>query len=234
MHIPDGFLDPKMTAGMMGVAAVALAFCMAKVRQAVTAVVPAGALAAAGAGANKIVAGSRRVLTNIGEQKIYKMGMVAALVFAAQMFNFPVEHGTSGHLIGGVLAAVIVGPFAGAIVIAVVLVIQSLFFADGGLLALGANIVNMSVIAAIGCYYLYFWLKKVMPEWISIFIAAWTSVVLASFICALEIGFSGTIAMVDVIRAMVGVHMTIGIAEGLITLVLVNVFRTMLKGEERQ
>lgn len=229
MHIPDGFLDPKMSAGLFTAAAAVMGICAVKVSAAVTSLKPVRVLATA---AGDIAGGLRRGLTFDGERTIYKMGMVAALVFAAQMFNFPISQGTSGHLIGGVFAAVVLGPFAGAIVISVVLAIQSLFFADGGLLALGANIVNMSVIAAIGCYYIYALLKKVSPEWVAISIAAWISVVLASLVCALEIGLSGTIALPVVTMAMVKVHMVIGIAEALITLVLVNVFRSMLKGEE--
>ncbi|OGC22851.1 hypothetical protein A2291_08725 [candidate division WOR-1 bacterium RIFOXYB2_FULL_42_35] len=232
MHIPDGFLDPKIAAGLMGAAAVALSFSLAKVREVVTALVPAEAFAAAGKGMKSLSSGFRRVLTGEGERLIYKMGMVAALVFAAQMFNFPISNGTSGHLIGGVFAAVVLGPFAGTIVIAAVLIVQSLFFGDGGLLALGANVVNMAVFASFGCYYIYSWLKRYVLEWLAISLAAWISVVLASFVCALALRISGTIPFAVVIPAMVKVHMIIGIAEALITVVLVNIFRTMLKGEE--
>ncbi len=226
MHIPDGFLDPKVSVGMMSVAGAALAFCFAKVKEVVTALVPAEALATAGQGAGNLSGRLRRVLTPAGEKLIYKMGMVASLIFAAQMFNFPINSGTSGHLIGGVFASVILGPFAGAIVVAIVLTVQMLFFADGGILAIGANIFNMAVIASFGCYYIYYWLKKYLPEWFSVAVAAWASVVLASFACAVELG-GGVI-----IPAMVKVHAVIGIAEALITLALVNIFRTMRKGEE--
>lgn len=232
MHIPDGFLDPKVSTGLIGAAAVVLAYSFAKVREVVTALQPAAALAAAGRGMRNVVGGVRRVLTGDGERTICKMGMVAALVFAGQMFNFPISSGTSGHLIGGVFASVILGPFAGAIVIAVVLAVQMLFFADGGLIAIGANVINMALCGAIIGYGIYYLLKKITPEWIAITVAAWLSVVLASFACSLELGFSGTIPFERVIPAMVNVHMMIGIAEALITLALVNVFRGMLKGEE--
>jgi cobalt/nickel transport system permease protein len=135
-------------------------------------------------------------------------------------------------LIGGVLAAVILGPFAGSIVIAMVLSIQSLFFADGGLLALGANIVNMAVVGTILAYYFYYLLKKKMPEWTAILITAWVSVVMTSFACALELGFSGTVPFDIVIPAMFRVHLVIGIAEALITLALVKLSRQLLKEEE--
>jgi len=229
MHIPDGFLDPKMSAGLFTAAAAVMGICAVKVRAAITSLKPVRVLATT---AGDLAGGVRRVLTSDGERAIYKMGMVAALVFAAQTFNFPISHGTSGHLIGGVFAAVVLGPFAGAVVISVVLAIQSLFFADGGLLALGANIINMSAVATIACYYIYCSLKKVSPEWIAISVAAWTSVVLASLMCAFEIGLSGTIALPAVTAAMVKAHIVIGAAEALITLVLVKIFRSMLKGEE--
>jgi cobalt/nickel transport system permease protein len=232
MHIPNGFLDPKISAGLIGVAVAALSYSFAKVREMVTALAPVEALATAGRAVGSMAGRVRRVLTGEGERMVYKMGMVAALVFAGQMFNFPVSQGTSGHLIGGIFAAVILGPFAGAIVMAAVLSVQAFFFADGGPLALGANIVNMAVIAALGCYYLYFWLKRALPEWLAIFIAAWASVILASFACALQLGYSGTVPFETVIPAMVNVHAVIGIAEALITLALVNIFRGMLKGEK--
>ena len=110
MHIPDGFIDPKIAYGLMGAAVAALSYSLARVKAAVTSLAPQEAFAAVGKGVKSLAGRSRRVLTKLGEQKIYKMGMVASLVFAAQMFNFPVAAGTSGHLIGGVLAVVLLGP----------------------------------------------------------------------------------------------------------------------------
>lgn len=227
MHIPDGLLDPKLSAGLSGLAAIALAYSLAKVREAVTALQPVAALATVGKGLGNMVSGMRRVLTGDGERTIYKMGMVAALVFAGQMFNFPIGGGTSGHLIGGVFAAVILGPFAGALAIAAVLAVQAVFFADGGLVALGANIINMALIGTILAYYIYYMLKKAAPEWLAIAAAAWLSVALAAFTCALEIGFSGTVPLATVIPAMLKVHFIIGLAEALITLALVKTFRSL-------
>jgi len=224
MHIPDGFLDPKVSYGLMGAAVAMLAYSLAKVKVAVTALAPAEALAGVG---NKVVKNTKRVLTKLGEQTIYKMGMVAALVFAAQMFNFPIAQGTSGHLIGGALAAVILGPFAGTIVVATVLIVQALFFADGGLIVMGANIINMAFFGCLLSYYVYVFLKKYLPEWGSILIAAWLSVVVAAAACSFEMGFSGTYALQATLSAMLRVHVLIGIAEALITLVLVNAFRKL-------
>ena len=227
MHIPDGLLDPKMSAGMAGAAAFVLAYCWSKVKAAVTALVPQAALAAAGRGMGNMVSGMRRVLTGDGKRTIQMMGMIASLIFAAQMFDFPVGQGTSGHLIGSLLAAVLLGPFAGTLVMAVVLTIQMLFMADGGLLALGANIMNMAVIGSFVSYYIYYWLKKVGPEWLAIAGAAWGSVVLAALACALEVGFSGMVGLAQVVPAMLRVHAIVGVAEALITVAAVKAWRSL-------
>ncbi|MDD5593575.1 MAG: energy-coupling factor ABC transporter permease [Candidatus Margulisbacteria bacterium] len=232
MHIPDGFLDPKVSGGLAGAAAVVLGYCFSKVKQAVTAVVPQVALAAAGKGAHSLAFGSRRVMTKFGESQLMRMAAVASLIFAAQMFNFPIAGGTSGHLIGGVLAVVLLGPFAGALSIAAVLIVQSLFYADGGLMALGANIINMAVFGALISYYVYFWLSKILTEWLSVMIAAWLSVILAALACALEIGLADTIAFSTVVPAMIKVHAVIGIAEALITIALLNLFRQLMPAKD--
>lgn len=231
MHIPDGFLDPKISTGLLGLAAAVLGYSLARVRAAVTALRPVAALATASQGVGNAVGGLRRMLTGAGERTINKMGMVAALIFAAQMFNFPIGQGTSGHLIGGIFAAVILGPFPGAIVISVVLAVQMAFFADGGLLAIGANVFNLAFLGTIVSYYLYYFINKAAPEWLAIVVAAWVAVVLAAFACALELGLSGTVPLAVVIPAMVKVHALIGLAEALITLGLVNIFRTVTQLE---
>jgi cobalt/nickel transport system permease protein len=228
MHIPDGFLDPRLSTGLFGAAAIALAYSAAKVREAVTALKPAAALATAGQGAGNIVTGLKRVLTGNGQRLLYVMGMMAALIFAGQMFDFPVLNGTTGHLMGGALAGIILGPFAGALVMAVVLSVQMLFFADGGLLALGANIINMALIGTSLAYYLYLYVKKVAPEWLAIVIAAWASVPLAAWACSIELGFSPALPFTIVSPAMLQVHLIVGLAEALVTLALVRMFRVLL------
>jgi cobalt/nickel transport system permease protein len=232
MHIPDGFLDPKISSGLAGVAAVVLAHCLSKVKQTATAVVPLAALAVAGKGARSISLGSRRVMTKFGESLLMRTATIASLIFAAQMFNFPIAGGTSGHLIGGVLAVVLVGPFAGTLAIAAVLIVQSLFYADGGLLALGANIINMAVCGALVSYYVYSWLNKTMPEWLSIMITAWFSVVMAAMACALEIGLSGTASLGVALPAMLKVYSLVGLAEALLTIALINLFRQFMPATE--
>ncbi|MCX5782571.1 MAG: energy-coupling factor ABC transporter permease [Elusimicrobia bacterium] len=224
MHIPDGFLDPKISGGLLGAAVGVLGYCLGKVLKAVTAVVPQRVLATVGNGIGNIGMAGKRILTKIGEKKLYQMGIVAAWIFSAQMFNFPINSGTSGHLIGGVFAGVLLGPFAGTVVIAVVLIVQSLFFADGGFMALGANITNMAVFGTFVSYYIYALLKKYVSELASIAIAAWFSVVLAAFACSLEVGLSGTIALSSVTIAMMKVHFIIGIAEAVLTVLLLKLF----------
>jgi len=230
MHIPDGFIDPKISFGLIGAAVAVLSYCFARVKAALAALAPQEALAVVGAGIQK----GKRVLSSLGERFIYLIGMVAALVFAAQMFNFPVAQGTSGHLIGGVLAVVLLGPFAGTIAVAVVVVIQALFFADGGLIVMGANVLNMACIGALVGYYIYAGLKRIMPEWLSVGFAAWSSVMLAALAASLEIGLSGTFAMGAVLSSMLKVHAVIGVAEAMITIVLVNVFRKLALTREQE
>src|SRR5689334_8604134 len=119
MHIPDGFLDAKVALG-------------------------AGALSALGVGA-----AVRNARLRLPPRKIPLMGLSAAFIFAAQMLNFPVAGGTSGHLIGGVLASVLLGPSAAVLVLTAVLMVQCFVFADGGILALGANVFNMGIVSSV-------------------------------------------------------------------------------------
>lgn len=225
MHIPDGFLDPKTSAGLLGAAAVGLAYGLAAVWRAITVRVPREALAAAGERVGQWVSAGRSALTTLGTDQLQRMGLVAAWVFAAQMFNFPVGNGTSGHLLGGVLAAVLLGPAAGVVVLSVVLWVQAWFFADGGMLALGANIINMALVGAGLGYLLYVGLKRVLPELLAVAGAAWFSVLTAALACALEVGVSGTVELGQVIPAMLGVHVWIGLGEALVTMVLVAFLR---------
>lgn len=201
MHIPDGFLDAKTLA--------------------LTGALSAGGLAVA----------ARQVNRTLPRNKIPLMGLGAAFVFAAQMLNFPVAGGTSGHLLGGVLAAVLLGPGAAAIVIACVLLVQALLFSDGGVLALGANIFNMAFIGAMVGYAIYRAVLRFLPglrgRIAAIFFASWCSTVLASLTCAGELALSGTLAPAVVFPAMLGTHALIGIGEGLITsLVILTIART--------
>ncbi|MGQ9611137.1 MAG: energy-coupling factor ABC transporter permease [bacterium] len=196
MHIPDGFL-------------------------AMNTWIPTWLISAAGIGYS-IKAASQR----LKEKFIPLMGVMSAFIFAAQMLNFPVAGGTSGHLLGGVMAAILLGPFSAAIVISVVLAVQCLVFQDGGITALGANILNMSIIGAMGGYLVYRLIYKLIRGnkgiIISAFVSAWFSVVIASAACSLELAISGTSPFSIVFPAMVGIHAIIGIGEGIITLLVIS------------
>jgi len=192
MHIPDGFVGIPVAAA--------------------TYVASGGSLAYA----------VRRTNKELGEKQVPLMGVMGAFIFAAQMLNFPVAGGTSGHLIGGALATILLGPWAGMLIMTSVLVVQALIFQDGGLVALGANVLNMSVVACLVGHYIFTWLKRLLGKGmrgavISGFVAAWTSVVAAAIVCALELAISGTSALAVVLPAMTLVHVLIGVGEGLIT-----------------
>jgi cobalt/nickel transport system permease protein len=192
MHIPDGFLS-------LGVSLV----CWA--------------LAVAGVGV--ALWRSREAL---GERQVPLMGVLAAFIFAAQMLNFTVAGGTSGHLIGGALAAVLLGPWAGILTMTTVVAIQALLFQDGGLLVMGANILNMGIIAPVVGYGVYRGATALArgQRWglfVGGFAAAWASVVIAAVATAVQLAFSGTSPLGVALPAMAGVHVLIGVGEGLIT-----------------
>jgi cobalt/nickel transport system permease protein len=200
MHIPDGFLDAKTWVSLSAVSAAGLALAAARTRK------------------------------EGDEKRIPLMGVMAAFIFAAQMINFPVAGGTSGHFMGGVLAALLLGPFTGILIMSTVLIAQCLVFQDGGLTALGANIFNMGIVGCVGGYYIYKLLDALFqrPGWMSkrnilmIFGSAWASIVLAASFCAAELAFSNTIPFNIAFPAMAGVHAFIGIGEGLITVGVVG------------
>jgi len=163
------------------------------------------------------------------EKMIPYIGVLAAIIFAFQFVNYPVPGGTSGHLVGGTLVAIILGPWASVIVLFLILVIQSLF-GDGGITALGANTFNMGIIGGIVGFYLVMLfvrllnntsLKKELKVTIATAIGSYIAIVLASFICGIEIGISGTIPIEIVVPAMVFWHILIGIGEAIISALIV-------------
>jgi cobalt/nickel transport system permease protein len=160
-------------------------------------------------------------------RRVPLLGLSAAFVFAAQMLNFPVAGGTSGHLLGGVLVAALLGPSSGVLVVTSVLLVQCFLFADGGVLALGANVLNMAIIDSITGYYIYRAGCRLLPgprgRIAAVAFAAWSGAVLASVVCSGELALSGTIPARVAFPAMVGVHALIGIGEGLITALVVLV-----------
>ena len=173
----------------------------------------------------------RRLRQGLPRRAVPLMGLAAAFIFAAQMVNFPVGGGTSGHLVGGVLAAVLLGPSAAVVVMTSVLVVQCLLFADGGLLALGANVFNMAIVAVLGGYGVYRAMLRARPGPRGLLaataFASWCSIVLAAIVCAVELTWSGVAAWGLVFPAMAGVHMVIGLGEAVITtLVVAALMRT--------
>lgn len=194
MHIPDGFINAGVSLG-------------------------AGVVSAGGIGV-----ALKRSADTLEERQAPLAGLVAAFVFAVQMLNFPVAAGTSGHLLGGVLAGVLVGPWAGAICITLVLLVQALFFADGGLSALGLNVLNMAVLGGLGGYAIFAAIRAVLPKTRPMVVAASAvaaglSVVFASigFFAQYAVGGVGDASLRAVFTAMVGVHALIGVGEAIIT-----------------
>jgi len=201
VHIPDGFLDAK------------------------TAVVTGG-LAVAGLGV-----ALKQARSHLSPRQVPLLGLAAAFVFAAQMINFPVMGGTSGHLVGAVLVAALLGPSVAVVVMSAVLIVQCLVFADGGLSALGANVLNMGVLSGAGGWAIYSVVSRasrgLRGRVLAAGFAAWCSTVLAAVACAGELALSRTVAFAVAFPAMAGVHMVIGLGEGLITaLVFTGVART--------
>jgi len=160
-----------------------------------------------------------RTNKSLGEKQVPLMGIMAAFIFAAQMINFPVAGGTSGHLLGGALAAIVLGPWAGMLVMTAVIAVQGLLFQDGGLLVMGANILNMGLLTAVIGYGLYrsAMNKSQTVKLVTIGIAAWLSVMAGALATALQLWLSGTSNLQTVVIAMLSVHALIGLGEALIT-----------------
>ena len=160
-----------------------------------------------------------RTNKSLGEKQVPLMGIMAAFIFAAQMINFPVAGGTSGHLLGGALAAIVLGPWAAMLVMTAVIAVQALLIQDGGLLVMGANIFNMGLLTAAVGYGLY---RSVVNSSYATKltvagVAAWLSVMAGALATALQLWLSGTSDLQTVVLAMLGVHALIGVGEALIT-----------------
>jgi cobalt/nickel transport system permease protein len=199
MHVPDGFIDAPVSIAAGAVAAAGVAVCLR---------------------------GARRELD---DRTAPMAGLVAAFVFAVQMLNFPVAAGTSGHLLGGALAAILVGPFTGALCVSVVILVQALLFADGGLTAIGVNVVDMSLITVVVGYAVFRGLVRLLPYSRrtvvgSAFVAAFVSVPVSAlgFVGFYALGGTTDVSLSTVLTAMLGVHVLIGLGEGLITALTVG------------
>ncbi len=202
MHLPDGFLAAKVWIPMMGISA------------------------------GTITASVMIVNRRLTERHIPILGVLSAFVFAAQMLNFPVAGGTSGHFMGAALLAILVGPWAAVLIMTTILLVQCFVFQDGGLTALGANIFNMGIVAGFIGYYFFYAIRSLIPlnppllkgdkgglkgVFIGAGIGAWFSIIASSACCAFELALSGTVPLKVTLIAMVGTHTIIGVVEGLIT-----------------
>ena len=164
----------------------------------------------------------RKTRLQLGERQIPVMGVLAAFIFAAQAINFPVAAGTSGHLLGGALAAIVLGPWAATLIMTSVIGVQAVLFQDGGLLALGWNIINMGVLTAFSGYAAYRLLMRGIGDTpkarlAAAFAAAWASVEVGAVATSIELAISNTSPLALGLPAMTAVHALIGIGEGLIT-----------------
>jgi cobalt/nickel transport system permease protein len=197
MHIPDGFLSGGVAAMAALVALPAVAY------------------------------GLRVAGRDLDEERVPLLGVLAAFVFAVQMLNFPVAGGTSGHLLGAALAAVLLGPWLASLVLTVVLVVQAFVFADGGVTALGANVLNMGVLGALLAGFALAGLVRVLPATRSGYLSAvaavaWLAVMASAGVTSLELAASGTVPLDTVLPAMLGVHAFIGVGEAVITVAAVG------------
>jgi cobalt/nickel transport system permease protein len=196
MHIPDGFLSTRIAISLDAISGATILYA------------------------------SHRVRLAASERLIPVMGVLAAFVFAAQMLNFPIIGGTSGHLIGGALLGILLGPMAGFLTMATVLIAQALFLQDGGLLALGANIFNIGAVTAFVGYgtYSLFGGGKGNKKRVTFagFLAAFLSLLASAACCALQLAVSGTIPLQIGLPSMVGYHVIIGVIEGGLTAVILS------------
>lgn len=193
LHAPDGFLSATVAAVMWLLTIVVVALAV------------------------------RRTNATLDERAVPLLGVMAAFIFAAQMFNFQVAGGTSGHLLGGVLAAILLGPWAATLVMTCVVAVQALLFQDGGLVVMGANVFDIGIVGTLGGFAVYRLLcvllggeaKARLP---AAGVAAWLAVVAGAALMALQLAASGTSPLAIALPAMVGVHVLVGIGEALITM----------------
>ncbi|MCL4384858.1 MAG: energy-coupling factor ABC transporter permease [Actinobacteria bacterium] len=195
MHIPDGFIDLKTAAGTGIFSLSGFIVAIIKVKQFFRARV------------------------------VVVMGVFAALVFAAQMINFTIIGGTSGHLLGAALVSIILGPYAGGIIITIVLIVQAFAFGDGGITALGANVFNMAIVGVISAYMIYKLITRFSKSravfYTAVAFSSWFSVVVAATFCSFELAISGTYSLGITLGSMVPIHMLIGVGEAIITTLVI-------------
>ena len=191
MHIPDGFLTNRVAISLDMLSSASILYA------------------------------ARRIKLDASGRMVPIMGVLAAFVFAAQMFNFPILGGTSGHLMGGALLSILLGPMAGSLTLATVIIAQALFLQDGGLIALGTNIFNIGAVASFAGYAVFRLIGGAASEGrrrvLAGFLAGWISLLLSSACCALELALSGAIPLRVGLPAMVGYNAIVGVVEGGLT-----------------
>lgn len=193
MHIPDGFISIPLCAILYIIAIIFLYLSVKWSRE------------------------------NLDEKYIPLLAVLAACIFAIQSFNLPVPFGSSGHLLGAALVAIIFcSPYAAIIVLSIVLLLQALFFGDGGITALGANIINMAVVGGFVGYYGFSSLQEKIGKYPSIFIAAWAGCFIAALVAAIEMALSGTFPITQGLFFMGGYHAMIGLIEAIITVIIIK------------
>ncbi len=193
MHIPDGFLDPYMSAATYAAFLGYTAYSL------------------------------RRIGGALDPSRASLVTVLAAGIFAAQMLNWPIPGGTSLHFVGGGLAGILLGPYLGFLAMFMVLLVQTLVFHDGGITALGANMLNMGIVAVLAGHYVYRGLRTRLGDFAAAFLGGWLSITLAGLAAGLEIGFSPSFGYyIDVtVPVMTIWHAVLGVIEGLATALIV-------------
>lgn len=204
MHIPDGFLSTPVWAG----------------------------LGAAGLSAVGLL--GRRVQRELAESAVPRLGVMGAFVFAAQMINFPIAAGTSGHLVGSALLTYTLGPAPAALVMSAVLVLQALVFQDGGILALGANIANMALAAVLVAHLCYRYLERSQLRGAGMFAGGALSVLVAGGLALAELGLSGVRIPPAILGLSLGLLAVNGVIEGALTLAVVRALERLSPGWVRK
>jgi cobalt/nickel transport system permease protein len=197
LHIPDGFLSGHVTLVCGALAIAAVAYAL------------------------------RIANVELDDARVPLLGVLAAFIFAAQMLNFPIAGGTSGHFLGAALAAVLLGPWLAALVMAVVVAVQAFAFADGGISALGANVLNMGVLGALLAGLLVAAAVRALPHTRVVFlgvvaVVSWLAVMAGAGATSVELAVSDTIPLASSLPAMLGVHALIGVGEAVMTAAAVS------------
>jgi cobalt/nickel transport system permease protein len=220
VHIPDGFLNSNFSKGMLVVALFMLNYCLSRIFK-----IAAIFVGTSGGSGKNISFKTINFPNNDVSEYFQKLAIIAMWIFAFQMFNIPVKHTISAHLIGGTFAAIITGPFAGFLIMSSVLTVQSLFFADGGILTLGVNIFNMAFIGSFVTYYVYNGLLSGKNHCLAVSGACLFSVLAAAFFCLIELNISEIVCFTEIFWDMMRMHLIVALLESVVTLIFLKIFK---------